>query len=108
MRLINADALKEKLNNFIIVGGRGYGKTECQRYLNKILSEIIDNEPTINPTIKEGRWIFTGRYDDDGRVIYQCSECKGEVNVFPEKIVGFYKHEPYCPYCGTRCGVEEA
>lgn len=49
MRTIDADALKEKLNSFIIVGGRRNGKAECQRCFNKILSEIIDNEPTINP-----------------------------------------------------------
>lgn len=93
MRLIDADALKEKLNSFLIVGGRGYGKTECQRYLNKILSEIIDDVPTadVELLMRHECWIYDG---EDRR----CSGCKAII----EKYEWHNHNWNFCYHCGAK------
>lgn len=80
MRLIDADALKEKA-----FGRRG----------GLIHTSDIDEMPTIEER-KTGKWI---KEDDEGCWWYECSEC-GD---YPLKNA--YGHDvlsDYCPACGCK------
>ena len=84
MRLINADALKEKAWD---------ADTRCG-YVQVVDVGDIDDAPTIEPEKKTGRCILTGKGKTRMFIgnTYACSECGwetiGKVN--------------YCPCCGVR------
>lgn len=111
MRLIDADAFKEKLNSFHIVGGRGYGKTECQRYLNKKLSEIIGDVPTADvEPVRHGRWIrgASKGWPTKPSCLWYCS-CCGEKIKYVDTLRTYQKIKrpinevnPYCRKCGAK------
>lgn len=85
MRLIDADALKEKA-----FGKRG----------GLIHTEDIDNAPTIQPECKRGRWISLPQKESFVRwEHYQCSVCGNEFAMIdtPEPG-GVYC---FCPICGA-------
>ena len=61
IRLIDANALKEKLlNSFGCVYGRRCGKTFAKEMIEKVF-QIIDKTPTINPERPHGEW---ARHDE--------------------------------------------
>ncbi len=74
MRLIDADALKEKA-----FGKRG----------GLIHTSDVDAMPTIEPEQKHGWWIET---ESDDPCFYRCSECKRMVD----------EDFRFCPNCGAR------
>ena len=51
--------------------------------------EEIDNQPTIEPEVRRGRWVDWSMW---GESRYQCSECDCEMK---------YKTD-FCPNCGAR------
>lgn len=83
MRAIDADALKEDLTRF---------------YDNEVTArKLIDEQPTIQPEPKRGRWIL------DRSGAYCCSECM-------EPCAGYVMMKPrdkFCKMCGSRNEVTE-
>ena len=78
MRLIDADALKERL-----VGV----------YENKTTATIIDEMPTVDAVpVVHGIWTTENSFE------WHCSECEYEPLVF--------ENTPYCPNCGARMNLE--
>ena len=113
MRLIDADALKDKLqqhHDFYVMAWGGFGKMpigEKKRVdeITNCIAEVV-NAPTIEP--KHGEWIDKGwkgdwQFETDGRgncwYEYKCSEC------------GYIKRggkSNYCPNCGAKMkGVKD-
>ena len=84
MRLIDADALLEKIN----------GLKRTSNWRAAVVVSII-NLPTIDP-VKHGRWVYAGSSIEK---VYECSEC-GQVEFGEE-------HDDYCPNCGARMDGEE-
>lgn len=76
VRLIDANALKDRLPTF---------------------AGVIDEQPTIAPELRHGRWI------EDGEICgidkYKCSLCGGEVG-------GLLDNTKYCCFCGARMDAE--
>lgn len=93
MRLIDADAMKEWIDEYVSV----FKKSD-----NKDIKGYIEHQPTIEP--KRGEWIDEAdKYDASfGIHDYRCSNCNSYAD---EYICG---HEWYtagkpnfCPYCGA-------
>ncbi len=121
MRLIDADTLSEHKfvgNKFIQIGGRRNGKTleavnrAYQQGWNDAIDAIIDNAPTIKPTITckecdgyeagysagqhdarpKGEWIFKHNSSD-----VWCSNC--DISLESNLCEGIKFR--YCPNCGA-------
>lgn len=91
MRLIDADALMEKLN----AHNRG-GKYKAEEiraldaiaaYVEKRVAELPEAGPI---PARRGRW---GRWMYEGDLFYRCTECG--------KLVRIIGRSPYCPNCGA-------
>ena len=89
MRLIDADALKEKMPSV---------EDEYQH-----AHKLIDEAPTIEAEpVRHGRWLGISDGDADGYPVYdewECSECG----------VVFEDEEPpykYCPNCGAKMDIK--
>lgn len=101
MRLIDADALKDKLqqhHDFYVMAWGGFGKMpigEKKRVdeITNCIAEVV-NAPSIEP--KRGEWIDMGDFE-------QCSVCKGtrlkEFQSYYGKTT--WIKTPYCPNCGA-------
>lgn len=99
MRCIDADTLEEILEKIPAadiknMGGQAYVLVKLSQVFN-----VIDNQPTIEPQSKKGKWL------PDNNSVYEmrfvCSECH-ESEVVP--TIGFTKYKPiwdFCPYCGA-------
>lgn len=93
MRLIDADALKAKLqisphNRGLEGYAAGYHDARC------VDIDAIDCAPTIDPEVRHGHWIF---HDMMTLYVWKCSECKGNSE----------QRFAYCPYCGARMDGDE-
>ena len=92
-RAIDADALKEEIDYYIREAGWGETHNETLRWC----LEFINNQHTIEPERKKGKWI---EQDDcwDG-VYYECSVCKEPFTL----IDGTPSDNLYnfCPNCGA-------
>ncbi len=91
MRLIDADAAIEKLQEYItemesdIYYGSNLGVPE------DCICEAIEEVPTIEAEpVKHGKWKKIQNFA-------QCSECKHEVNWGSKDFLS-----PYCPNCGAK------
>lgn len=88
MRLIDADALKNRLTALVRGGAN----------LNYSIADEIDKALTIEPERKTGEWIF-----DENAVLlfdggeYRCSVCDTSC------CESYWK---YCPHCGSDNGGE--
>lgn len=89
MRLIDADALKQKMQKVATEAWKMKLNAPIEKTFNQCI-DYIDNTPTVEP--KQGWWVYAG-VDLDGTWYYQCSECLGEVE---------NKTYPHCPYCLAR------
>ena len=90
MRKIDADALKEEIDYYIREAGWGETRNEALRWC----LEFIDNQPTIEPERKKGKWIKTGQsfiFPEKFRN-YSCSECGYDVDKTKFN---------FCPNCGA-------
>ena len=96
MRKIDADALKEEIDYYIREAGWGETRNEALRWC----LEFIDNQPTIEPERKKGKWIK----EDRGHVEYTgvCSEC-GFAWIWYDTREYF----KFCPNCGSYNGGDE-
>lgn len=82
MRLIDADALKEWIDEYVSV----FKKSD-----NKDIKGYIEHQPTIEP--KRGEWIKV----DDVSISCRCSVCGWEAHLYEDDVYGM----PYCPNCGA-------
>ncbi len=85
MRLIDADALLDKIHN-------PYQQVEVARQVNDM--------PTIEPERKKGKWtkkVLRSTSVYGTTIIYQCSECEN---------LSISKYQ-YCPNCGSYNGGEQ-
>lgn len=91
MRLIDADALKEWIDEYVSV----FKKSD-----NKDIKGYIEHQPTIEP--KRGEWIeFDTKW---GRSLYYCTNCMETSEVpaaFGKPLYNF------CPNCGAKMGERE-
>ena len=89
MRLIDADALKEKLPNTYRNGFENC--RECRLLEREEVNAYIDRMPTIDAAhVKHGKWI------DKGSLSCRCSKC-GCKNGHESK---------FCPNCGAKMDLE--
>ncbi len=90
MRLIDADALMEKM----------YEKLKDGDVLYRIPPTVIDNAPTIDPESlrPQGMWILEGDGWDE---CWKCSVCK-EYFAFEYDPTDKETFVKYCPDCGAR------
>ena len=95
MRAVNADALIPKIKCIMKVENQTFGKRSWD-FSGKCLA-IVENEPTIEPERKTGRWLPDNR---PGGGFWVCSCCK-----FPSEAFAADKLYKYCPVCG--CRMEE-
>lgn len=105
MRLIDADALKtelEKLRDGWNYYGGEYESAMYQAY--DISVDTVDEQPTVQPQRKMGKWIdFNWNDGDICRWGIKCSECHTEY-----KHGGEMWHNPkFCPNCGAEMGGAE-
>jgi len=116
MRLIDADALLEKMDTHCKLCPDSDGVHVCRRECDwhEAMDEVDDMDEIDLALLKEepkqGRWEgwtathWTGKYDDLGdpeykpHVVYHCSLC-GRRTVI---------REAYCPTCGARMGEDHA
>ena len=88
-RLIDADALTDKLGTFMEWENAGF------------VQKCIDDAPTIDAEpAKHGRWIET---KNDSRISGHCSSCGWEAHLYEDDVIGM----PYCPNCGAKMDKEE-
>lgn len=94
MRLIDADAMKERL-------GMAHECDDCDDpracrydsiYTKRDFCLCIDDEPTVEER-KTGRWIW----DDEG---YHCSECF--FHAYGDTLNCLDGTFKYCPHCGAK------
>lgn len=79
MKLINPIRLKQALAVSAILEDK------------KTIEQIIDEQPTIEPERKKGKWIETDKHDIYYQPGYKCSVC-GVLTTC---------HGDYCPNCGA-------
>lgn len=86
-RLIDAIGLKQALVVSAILEDK------------KTIGQIIDEQPTIEPEHKTGRWIPDNT--DYYRTKFICSAC-GESEEVPTTGFGYGTMWDYCPMCGAK------
>ena len=96
-KLIDADALKESIDEHVYLVHHGFNETEygCTQYG---IHQIIDDAPTIDAEpVRHGKWIDE-TFEPWGLVHhpFKCNLC-GEHAEFAS---------PYCPNCGARMDEE--
>lgn len=92
MRLIDADKLKETVEEFLPFCPTNPIDCENEVVILKIIDAILDS-PTVDPKIY-GYWTEVGCKikGNFAEYEYECSRCEGRVDFT----------SPYCPYCGTK------
>ena len=104
MRLIDADALEKRIDEFL-------EGVENANYVKENWMCVVDEQPTIDAEpIRHGRWIISDieeeeKSDTDFARLYECSACHvGYIYRTPEDIT----EEKYCYNCGAKMDeVEE-
>ena len=96
MRLIDGDALKEKLPNTYRNGFENC--RECRLLEREEVNAYIDGMPTVDAApVVHGRWMNIANSNCDD--LFRCSVCK-------ETWLGIGGYK-YCPNCGAKMDLEE-
>lgn len=106
MRLIDGDALKEEIDYYIREAGWGETQNEALRWC----LEFVDNQPTIEPERKNGKWTEKHHaYSDEESVIEEWQSCRcSECGRYDTRPYMYYFSEPnYCSWCGAKMKGEE-
>lgn len=96
MRAIDADALIKSIKECIEVKDANYEWEQVQGL--ECALTCIEEQPTITPERKRGRWIQTRHF---GRMYRMCSSCSAERK--DDLSTGWN----YCPYCGAAMQEDE-
>lgn len=88
VRPIDADALKAEVESLDAESSNRTYESAMKDMLRFFLL-LIDEQPTIKPEIRHGRWI--AQEDADGDISFVCSECS--------RILRW--DEDFCPSCGS-------
>ena len=110
MRLIDADALKNSIDEHVYLVTHGFNETEygCTQYG---IHQIIDNAPTIDAEpVRHGKWkqteVVRECFDIQGfktwGIMYMCESCGFKTIA----IEGHFAQYKYCPNCGARMDEE--
>lgn len=111
MRLINADALKEKISFRQWDVDDDLPRDEASTRISEcyVIDRMVDDMPTVDAVpVRHGKWIIR---DNPGTGWYRvtCSEC-GEDVTSEAPCIGFFPNAKvmwdYCPYCGARTDEE--
>ena len=103
MRCIDADALRDRLQNLGYDDwNQGVTTTWAEAFIE--CADMVDEQPTIEPQRKKGKWIFKERrepvYDISGvktwGIAYMCPECE-----FIHTVIEDFGQYVYCPNCGA-------
>lgn len=101
MRLIDADALIERLKPYI----EKYGETEFPySMVHDAFVDEVKQEPTTFDAVpvRHGEWIDTGRWSNNfPHHAWRCSVCMEEVLMIDKPWFKF------CPICGARMDKDE-
>lgn len=104
MRLIDADAFKEYMRKALEETRGCYPDNgEWAEAVTEQFCEDIDDQPTVEPERKKGKWIIKDN-PGTGWCRVTCSEC-GEDVTRTAPCIGFYPNVKvmwdYCPDCGA-------
>lgn len=97
MRMIDADALKSKL---MITTNTAFYSDYCNGYCDarKVDLDAIDAAPTIEPKVRQGRWIPLQGWSNTG--IAKCSVCGNTLDM--GGVNAGRGDANFCPNCGAR------
>ena len=99
MRLINADALREQLQNLAYDDwNQGASTSWADAY--REMADMVEDTPTIEPVRMKGEWIPTHEsalLSHPDSITYVCSECGHKIYT----VYGFPLKTNYCPNCGA-------
>lgn len=84
MRLIDADWLLNVVENII--------DWDTERDRNRIIHQVRELTPTIEPERKKGKWIEHNPHTWGLGIVFECSECGEKIECEPSN---------YCPNCGA-------
>ena len=95
MRLIDADALKETIAKNVYLVADFFNSRDYGMFWTGGIEKAIDEQPTIKPERKKGKWI-DGKLDWHGIAMERyCSEC-GQLLTSAKTV-----HMNFCPNCGA-------
>ena len=99
-RPIDADELKNKAQKISTEAWKMNLTAKVETTLNQFI-DWIDEQPTIDAvSVRHGKWINRGTYDQGYQVTLEC-ECCGEA------VNGYVQDYKYCPYCGAKMEAYE-
>lgn len=101
MRLIDADALREKMYHEAFETDSDMQKWDSGCWIRyKMFENSIDSMPTITHSRKKGTWIYgESEVGNDG---YYCSQCGNFIPwIYKEFDIDFIKEFKFCPSCGA-------
>lgn len=88
MRLIDADWLLDVVENII--------KWDTERDRNRIVHQVRELTPTIEPNPNTGQWVNEGIYGEEHSMCsIRCSKCDWH-------YIGYLGDYNFCPNCGVR------
>lgn len=101
MRLIDADALAEQVDNLCADWNENWIGNDNQSFiLHGDVSDIISDAPTIEAEpVRHGRWVLVSQWrDEEGTLnpIYRCTACS----------ITNDEEDRYCPHCGAKMDKE--
>lgn len=101
MRLIDADALKDRFQNLAYDDwNQGVSTSWADAYLE--CADMVDEQPTIEPERKTGKWI---KLDMHAHLAdHKCSVCEQECYV--PACMGEPMYD-FCPHCGAKMTEED-
>lgn len=98
MRLIDADALRMRLNDLEARGGHAYYRKGMDDTLHYFMPKIIKDAPTVDPEElrPKGRWEVMYTCRGERLWGFECDQCGA----------GSPKTSNYCPHCGCKMEVK--
>lgn len=100
MRPIDADSMKAEVESLDAESNNSTYESAMKDMLRFFIT-LIDNQTTIKPEVRRGKWIEETEPDENGNVIAMCNQCyHTDEHCKNIKI-------PYCWYCGAKMDVTE-
>ena len=99
MRLIDADALRDKLQAEIDKVNPPFdGVLGSIRCGVRLARNMVEDEPTVDAEpVRHGHWVKSEDADDG-----YCSVCECDMPMYREDWEWKYSETPYCPNCGAK------